>query len=72
MTEQYFPFLKKYPYLPENFRFLGSPIDGIQFEEDKIIFIEFKAASAPLTVKQKQIANLVNQNQVSFEEFRID
>lgn len=72
MTEQFMPFLKNYPYDPTNFRFLGSPIDGIQFEDDKIILIEFKTAGAMLNEKQKNIAELVWQKKVLFEEHRIE
>ncbi|MCL5407272.1 MAG: endonuclease [Patescibacteria group bacterium] len=72
MTEQFMPFLKNYPYLPENFRFLGSPIDGVQFEDDKIIFVEFKTANANLTEKQKRIAELTWQKKVEFKEIRLD
>lgn len=72
MTEQFMPFLKDYPYDPSNFRFLGSPIDGIQFEEDKIVLIEFKAAGAQLSPKQKQIAELAANRRITFEEHRIE
>lgn len=72
MTEQFMPFLKNYPYDPTNFRFIGSPIDGIQFEEDKIIFIEFKTADSNLTEKQKKIAELIWQKKVGFQEHRIE
>ena len=72
LTEQFLPFLKDYPYNPENFRFLGSPIDGIQFEDNKIIFIEFKTADSKLSERQKQIAELIWQKRVEFEERRIE
>ena len=68
ITEQFMPFLDSYPYDSSNFRFLGTPIDGIQFEEDKIIFMEFKTASGMLTEKQKQIKELVEKHKVYFEE----
>jgi len=71
MTEQFMPFLRDYPYLPENFRFLGSPIDGVQFENDKIIFIEFKTSNSQLSPKQKNIQQLVVKRKVEFEEIRI-
>ena len=71
MTEQFMPFLKNYPYLPENFRFLGSPIDGVQFEDDKIVFVEFKAADSKLSLRQRQIAELVWQKRVEFKEIKI-
>jgi len=72
MTEQFMPFLKDYPYDPGNFRFIGTPIDGIQFEDNKIIFIEFKSSNSKLTPRQRQIAELVWQKRVEFEEHRIE
>ena len=72
MTEQFMPFLKNYPYNPGGFRFLGTPIDGIQFEDDKIILIEFKAANSRLTPSQQQIKTLVEDGRVDFEEHRIE
>lgn len=72
MTEQFMPFLKDYPYDPQNFRFLGSPVDGIQFEEDKIIIIEFKTATSRLSEKQRQIAQNVLNKRVVFEEHRLE
>ncbi len=71
MTEQFLPFLESYPYDKQNFRFIGTPIDGIQFENDKIIFIEFKTANSQLTIKQKEIRNIVNKGRIEFKEFRI-
>lgn len=72
MTEQFMPFLKDYPYNPQNFRFLGTPIDGIQFEDDKIIFIEFKAANSQLSERQRQIADNIYNKRIDFEEHRIE
>lgn len=72
MTEQFMPFLKDFPYDPTNFRFLGSPIDGVQFEDDKIVFIEFKTANSRLSEKQRQIADLIYQKKVEIEEHRIE
>jgi len=72
MTEQFMPFLKNYPYDPQNFRFLGTPIDGIQFEDNKIILIEFKTSNSQLTDRQKRIAELAWQKKVEFEEHRIE
>ncbi len=71
MTEQFIPFLKDYPYDSQNFRFLGTPIDGIQFEQDKIVFIEFKTGDSRLTAKQKGIKDLILKKKVEFEEVRM-
>ncbi len=71
MTEQFLPFLKDYPYNEQNFRFIGSPIDGVQFEDDKIVLVEFKVGGSNLTGKQKRIKELVEKKKVKFEEIRL-
>ncbi len=71
-VEEFAPFMEKYKYNPSNFRFIGSPIDGVQFEDDKIIFMEFKSSSSKLSEKQKRIKELIKRGKVFFEEFRID
>ncbi len=71
MTEQFMPFLDSYPYDKQNFRFIGSPIDGVQFEKDKIVFVEFKAGDHQISLSQKSVKNLVDSGKVEFREFRI-
>ena len=67
ISEEFFPLEQSYPYNSKNFKFLGNPIDGIQFNEDKIILIEFKTNSSKLSTKQRHIRNLINNKQVEFE-----
>ena len=71
LTEQFMPFVQSFPYDPENFRFLGSPIDGIAFEEDELVFCEFKTGSSRLSEKQKRIKELVQAKRVKWFEFSI-
>lgn len=71
MTEQFMPFLESYPYDRHSFRFLGTPIDGVQFENDKIVFVEFKASDSKLTPRQKHIKELIDSGKVYFEEYRL-
>jgi len=71
MSEQFFPFMKDYPYNAQEFRFIGSPIDGVQFDDDKIIFVEFKTGSSGLSAKQKKIKGIVESKKVEWKEFRI-
>ena len=70
ITEQFMPFISEYPYDSKQFRFLGSPIDGVQFEEDKIVMIEFKSAGSQLSTRQRRIRNLVREGKVDFQEIR--
>ena len=65
------PFFSEWPYDPNNFRFLGNPIDGIQFSEDEVIFIEIKTGKARLTNSQKRVKTLVREGKVKFATFRV-
>ncbi len=68
--EQLFPYMKNYPYNPRNFRFIGDPIDGISFEEEGIVFVEFKTGNANLSEKQKRIKEFVHKKKVEWKEIR--
>jgi predicted Holliday junction resolvase-like endonuclease len=72
ITEQWFPLMDRYPYDAANFRFLGSPVDGIQFEEDRVVFVEFKARKSELSAAQKRIKQLVRSGKVKWEEFHFN
>ncbi|MBN1940973.1 MAG: endonuclease [Candidatus Diapherotrites archaeon] len=72
LTEQWIPMSSKFPYPSENFRFLGMPIDGLAFNEDKIVFCEFKTNKAGLSPKQKAIKELVQGKKVEWLELRMD
>lgn len=71
LTEQWAPFMADYPYDPRRFRFLGSPVDGVQFEEDRIVFVEFKANGSRLTSGERRLRELVEQGKVEWLEFRV-
>ena len=68
--ENLFPFMNKYPYEPRNFRFIGDPIDGLSFEDNKIVFMEFKTGTSKLSEKQKKIKELVELKKVEWMEVR--
>ena len=65
------PFLKDWPYDPNRFRFLGNPVDGMQFTDDEIIFIEIKTGKSRLSKTQKKIKELVKSGKVRFATFRV-
>jgi len=65
------PFFAEWPYDPNGFRFLGNPIDGIQFNEDSVVFVEIKTGKARLTNSQKTVKRLVKEGKVSFVTFRV-
>jgi predicted Holliday junction resolvase-like endonuclease len=68
--ENLFPFMNNYPYEPRNFRFIGDPIDGLSFEENKIVFMEFKTGSSRLSEKQKKIKELVENKKIEWREIK--
>ena len=72
LTEQFLPLVEMFPWNPSNFRFLGTPIDGVQFEDDSIIFVEFKAANSQLSKLQRHIRDLVRDGKVDFRVIRVD
>jgi predicted Holliday junction resolvase-like endonuclease len=71
-SEQWIPLSEKFPYDKQKFRFLGNPIDGIAFLDDKIVFCEFKTHSAQLSPTQKNIRDLVERKKVEWMEMRMD
>ncbi|MFA6268989.1 MAG: Holliday junction resolvase-like protein [archaeon] len=72
LTEQWIPFSKNYPYNSQNFRFIGKPIDGIAFEEDKVVFVEFKTNKSQLNESQKKVKDLVKDKKVEWFELRVE
>ena len=71
ISEQFLPLVEQYPYDPKQFRFLGSPIDGVQFEEDKVVLVEFKSAGGKLSARQRKVRDLVREGKIEFREIRI-
>ena len=71
MTEQWLPFLDQFPYDSQQFNFIGKPIDGLVFADDKIVFCEFKTNKSKLNERQKMIRDLVERKKVEWLEFNI-
>ncbi len=69
ISEQWFPLMDRYPYDSQGFRFIGTPVDGIQFEDDRIVFCEFKTNQSSLSTSQRKIRQLVLDGEVYWEEF---
>jgi predicted Holliday junction resolvase-like endonuclease len=65
------PFFSDWPYDPNTFRFIGNPVDGIQFNEDGIIFVEIKTGKSRLSNGQKHIKKLIKEGNIYFATFRV-
>lgn len=72
IAEQLMPILNDFPYDRKKVRGLFNPIDAIVFEDDEIIFMEFKTGKAQLSQKQRNIKKLVEAGKVRWEERRIE
>ena len=70
--EQFAPFLADWPWDPKGFRFIGSPVDGLQFTEDGVVFVEIKSAGSRLTPLQQAIKRQVQDGKVHWHEVRLD
>ena len=73
IAEQFAPFTRRFEELgwdPQEFKFLGRPVDGVQFQEDEVIIVEFKTGGSQLTTRQRQIKRMVTEGKVRFEEIR--
>ncbi len=68
IVEQLVPFSDSFPGDYRKFRFIGSPIDGIIFDEDEIKFVEIKSRGGKLSHEQKRIKKLVEKKKVSWHE----
>jgi predicted Holliday junction resolvase-like endonuclease len=71
LTEQWIPFSKGFPFNSQNFRFIGKPIDGISFEDDKVVFVEFKTNKSGLSEVQRKVKDLIERKQVEWFELKI-
>lgn len=66
------PFFESWPYDPNEFRFLGNPIDGVQFNDDGVVLVEIKTGKSQLSTRQREIKKLVELGKVSFATYRIN
>lgn len=66
--EQLIPFSEKFPYDVQNFRFIGSPIDGVIFDEDKVVFCEIKMHKSKLNPRQRKIKEQIKDKKVEWFE----
>lgn len=69
--EQFAPFLETWPYDPKGFRFIGSPVDGIQFGSEAIVFVEIKSNTSHLSPVQREARAHVEAGRVTWREVRL-
>lgn len=77
VAEHLVPFGEEFDYNPRNVRFLGSPIDFLVFEGltegdlARVIFIEVKTGMSRLSVRERQLRDVIDAGEVYWEEIRL-
>lgn len=72
IAEQFIPFAAAWPWDPKRFRFLGDPVDGIQFTDDGVVLVEIKTAGSRLSPVQRQVRDHVRAGRVAWREVRLE
>lgn len=68
IMENLYPLSDIWPYDSKlNFKFIGGPVDGIDFGDDKITFVEVKTGNSSMTKKQRHIKKLIEEGKVGFD-----
>jgi len=69
VSEHFAPLLKDFPYDSKNVRFLGSPIDFVvfEFEQEKIVFIEFKTGNSKESSRQRTVRKIIESGNVEYK-----
>lgn len=71
LTERFAPWMEAWPFDPEAFRPLGTPIDGVQFADDAVYIVEIKAADGRLSSDQRDLRERVREGRVGWLTFRV-
>ena len=72
ITEQFAPMLASWPWDPKRFKFLGDPIDGVQFTDQGIVFVEIKTNTSRLSTVQRQVRDHIQAGRVHWHEVRLE
>ena len=85
MAEQLAPIMPEFRYLPSDAKFLGDPVDYVEFdgytdfrdgdgvaEDIEVVLIDIKSGGARLSKGQQAIAQAIREGRVRFETIRID
>lgn len=76
-SENLAPYLPDFPYMPNECRFVGKPIDFIVFKGadekniNEVVFVEVKSGKAKLNEHEKNLKETIEKKRVRWEEYRI-
>jgi predicted Holliday junction resolvase-like endonuclease len=75
--EQLIPYLPEFRYNPKDARFLGTPVDLVVFDGlaegrvRKVVFLEVKTGGSTLTVRERQVRDVIEARAVEWAELRV-
>jgi len=75
-VEQLAPYLKNFPYNPQDARFMGNPVDFIVFDglsegrDVDIVFVEVKSGKANLNENERRVKEAIEKKRVKYAIFR--
>ena len=76
-SEQLAPLTGGFPYLANDARFLGSPIDYLVFDglsdsdELEIVFVEVKSGGSKLSARERRVRDAIRAGRVRWTELRM-
>ena len=76
-AEQLAPLTGDFPYLANDARFLGSPIDYVVFDglsdsdQVEVIFVEVKSGAAKLSDRERRVRDAIRKGRVRWTELRM-
>ncbi len=75
--EQLIPYLPEFRYNPKDARFLGTPVDLVVFDGlaegqvRRVVFLEVKTGASALTVRERQVREVIEAREVEWAELRV-
>src|SRR5204863_9783322 len=75
--EQLVPYLPDFRFNPKDARFLGTPVDLVVFDGlgegqvRRVVFIEVKTGEGALSVRERQVRDVVQARLVDWIELRV-
>ena len=70
-NKQFDQSMEQYPYNSDNFRYIGDPVDGIPFEDDQILFVEFKTDKSKPNLVQQKVKKLIENGKIKWFEYQV-
>jgi predicted Holliday junction resolvase-like endonuclease len=79
VSEQLVPHFPRFPFVPRDARFLGSPVDFVVFDGlsdgegavRRVVFVEVKTGEARLSPRERGVREAIERGAVEWMELRV-